>query len=461
MKKLIGDKAFYKMVLAIAIPIMIQNGITNFVSLLDNIMVGQVGTDQMSGVAIVNQLLFVFNLCIFGGVSGAGIFTAQFFGQDNHEGVRDTFRFKLIICGVITLIGLGILVAYSKEFILLYLHEDGGASNLEATLDYAMKYMRIMLIGLVPFAISQAYSSTLRETGETVLPMKAGIVAVVVNLCINYLLIFGKFGFPKLGIEGAAIGTVIARYIECLIVAIWTHQHQGRHYFIKGVYRNFKVPVELAKRILIKGMPLILNETLWAAGTAMLMQCYSVRGLAVVAGLNIATTIANLFNVIFIALGSAIAIIVGPLLGAGKMEEAKDTAYKMITFSVVCCLVIGGMMAIVAPAFPSIYNTTNEVKALATWFIRIAALCMPIYGFLHASYFTIRSGGKTFITFLFDSVYLWVISVPLAFCLAHYTGLHILPVYLLCQLIDLVKCIVGYVLLKKGVWLENLVEKEI
>lgn len=453
-----GDRKFYKMVLVVAIPIMIQNGITNFVSLLDNIMVGRVGTDQMSGVAIVNQLLFVFNLCIFGGVSGAGIFSAQFFGQGNHEGVRDTFRFKLVICGLITMMSIGILSLFGENLILLYLHEDSSASNLEATLQYAIRYLRIMLLGLIPFAISQSYSSTLRETGETVLPMKAGVVAVFINLGINYLLIFGKFGFPKLGSEGAAIGTVVSRYVECLIVAAWTHKHHKSHLFIKGAYKKFTVPFTLAKKIIIKGMPLILNETFWAAGMATLMQCYSIRGLSVVAGLNIATTIANLFNVVFIALGSAVAIIVGPLLGAGKMDEAKETAYKMIRFSVGCCLIMGIFMAIVAPLFPAIYNTTDEVKELATGLIRIAALCMPIYGFLHATYFTIRSGGKTFITFLFDSVYLWVVSAPLAFVLAHYTGLPILPIYLICQLADLFKCLVGYILLKKGIWLENLVE---
>ena len=458
MRKLIGDKKFYKMVLLIAIPIMIQNGITNFVSLLDNIMVGQVGTDQMSGVAIVNQLIFVFNLCIFGGVSGAGIFSSQFYGQKNHQGVKEALRFKLIICGIITILGLGVLMLDGKDLIGLYLHEGSDTGNLEATLKYGEQYLAIMLIGLIPFAVSQSYSSTLRETEETVIPMKAGVAAVGVNLVINYLLIFGKFGCPKLGIQGAAIGTVISRYVECIIVVSWTHKHQERNLFAKGLYKNFSVPMNLAKQITIKGMPLILNEAFWAAGTAALMQCYSVRGLSVVAGLNIASTIANLFNVVFIALGSSVSIVVGPLLGAGKMEEAKETAHKMIVFFFFFYLIMGGVMILVAPLFTAIYNTTDEVKTLAAWFIRVAALCMPIYGFLHATYFTIRSGGKTFITFLFDSVFLWVVSVPLAFCLANYSLIHIIPIYLICQLADLIKCIIGYILLKREIWLENLVE---
>ena len=458
MRNLIGSKSFYKMVLAIAIPIMIQNGITHFVGLLDNIMVGQVGTEQMSGVAIANQLLFVFNLCIFGGVSGAGIFTAQFFGQKNHEGVKETFRFKLIVCSLLTVLSLCIFYFWGKDLIKLYLHDASGVGTLETTLMYSKNYLFIMLISLLPFAWGQAYSSTLRETGETVVPMIAGIVAVFVNLILNYILIFGKLGIRPLGCEGAAIATVISRFVECGIIIYWTHKHTEKNLFIKGAYKNFKVSIELSKQILIKGMPLLVNEAFWAAGMAMLMQCYSVRGLAVVAGLNIATTIANLFNIVFIALGNGVGIIVGPLLGAGKMKEAKDTAYKMIFFSVMCCLVMGGLMTLIAPVFSTIYNTSKEIKDLATSFIRIAALCMPIYAFLHATYFTIRSGGKTFITFLFDSVFLWLITVPVAFVLAYFTGLNILIVYLTCQLVDLIKCAIGYYMLKKDIWLHNLVE---
>ncbi|MGL4737100.1 MAG: MATE family efflux transporter [Cellulosilyticaceae bacterium] len=458
MKQLIGDKKFYKMVLTIAIPIIIQNGVTNFVGFLDNMMVGQVGTNQMSGVAIVNQLLFVFNLCIFGAVSGAGIFVSQFWGQKNYEGMRDAFRFKMIVCGILTVIGISIFALLGPQLISLYLHEGNDSGQVIATLNYGKEYLVIMLIGLVPFAIGQVYASTLRERGETILPMKAGITSVCVNTVLNILLIFGYLGFPNLGIKGAAIATVIARIVECTIIVTWTHYHKEDNPFVQGAYHNFVVPADLMKQIIKKGAPLLMNEALWAAGTAMLMQCYSVRGLEVVAGLNIAQTIANLFNVVFIALGSAVAIIVGPLLGAGKMEEAEDTAYKMIFFSVVSCFVLGACMLVIAPMFPAIYNTSDQIKALATAFIRIGALCMPIFGFLHATYFTIRSGGRTFITFLFDSVFLWVVSVPLAFALTRYTGMPIVAIYFGCQLVDLLKCGIGYAMLKKGIWIQNIVE---
>ena len=224
LSKFIGNKDFYKMVLLIAVPIMIQNGITNFVSLLDNIMIGQTGTEQMSGVAIVNQLIFVYNLCVFGGVSGAGIFTAQFYGQGNHEGVRQTMRFKIWMVAVITFFTCILLLAAGEPLISAYLKGEGSAESINATLSYGMLYLKIILIGLPAFAMVKVYSSTLRECGQTLLPMKSGIVAVFVNLTFNYLLIYGKFGFPALGVAGAAIATVLSRYVEMLIIAIQVHR---------------------------------------------------------------------------------------------------------------------------------------------------------------------------------------------------------------------------------------------
>lgn len=460
MKKYIGNKKFYLMVIAVAVPIMVQNGITNFVSLLDNIMVGQVGTEQMSGVAIVNQLIFVFNICIFGGVSGAGIFTAQYYGCRDMKGVRDTFRMKLFISFFITAIGVLIFAFAGPELIKLYLHETGEQGNLEYTLMYAQKYMRIMMIEMLPFAIIQVYSGTLRETGETLLPMKAGILAVFVNLILNYILIFGKFGAPALDVEGAAIATTISRFIELGIVVGWTHYFKEKNAFIIGAYRTLKVPTALVSKIIITGAPLMFNEALWSLGQAVLMQCYSVRGLSVIAAFNISATISNVFNVVFIALGNAVGIIIGQLLGAGKMEEAKDTDRKLIFFSVASCTLIGIVMSVLSPLFPMLYNTTADIRALATRFIIVASIYMPFNAFIHATYFTLRSGGKTLITFFFDSVYVWLINIPLAYILSRYTGLPIIPLYFACQFVDIIKCIIGFVLVKKGVWMNMIVKND-
>ena len=199
-----------------------------------------------------------------------------------------------------------------------------------------------------------------------------------------------------------------------------------------------------------------MNETMWAAGMAVLNQTYSNRGLEVVAGLNISGTVSNLFNVVFIAMGSAIAIMVGQLLGAGKLEEAVDTDRKMITFSVFSCFIIGTIMILIAPLFPRIYNTSETVRKLASEFIIVASACMPLYAFTHAAYFTLRSGGKTMVTFLFDSVYVWLVCIPLAMFLVYQTDFPIFQVYFICQLTEIVKCLIGFILVKKRVWVNNL-----
>ena len=458
-RKFIGDKAFYKMVLAVAVPIMIQNGITNFVGLLDNIMVGQVGTEQMSGVAIVNQLLMVYYLCVFGGLAGAGIFTAQYFGQKDDEGIRQTFRYKIWMALILTAGAAILLLAVGGNLIQMYLNGSSDGGDLEAALYYGRSYLRVMLLGLPAFMAVQIYVSTLRECGETVLPMKAGIAAVIVNLCLNYLLIYGKMGLPALGVVGAAVATVVSRYVEAGIVIVWTHRHKEKNPYIVGVYSTLKVPVHLAVKYFVKGAPLLVNETLWSAGMAMLVQCYSVRGLSVIAGLNIANTINNVFNVVFIAMGDAVAIIIGQLLGAGKMEEARDTDNKIIAFSVFCCVGVALLMAVIAPLFPRIYKTSDEVKAVAVQFILAQAVFMPQAAFMHAAYFTLRSGGKTVVTFLFDSVFVWCVSVPVAYGLSRLTAIPVIAIFAMVQMADWIKCAIGFVLVKKGVWLQNIVEK--
>ncbi|MCI8541731.1 MAG: MATE family efflux transporter [Lachnospiraceae bacterium] len=445
------------MVLGVTVPIMIQNGITNFVGLLDNIMVGRIGTEQMSGIAIVNQLLMVFNLAIFGAISGVGIFSAQFFGCKNHQGVRHTLRFKIYVCMGILVLGIFALVAGGEQLIMLYLHGEGNDQALQATLAYGKEYLWVMLAGLFPFVIEEVYASTLREGGETKVPMIAGVVAVLVNLALNYLLIFGKFGFPELGVVGAAIATVISRYVQAAVVIVWTHRNPDKMPFIVGAYRELRVPVQLTWNITKKGTPLMFNEILWSAGVAIMTQCYSTRGLDAVAALNISTVISNLFNVVFVAMGSAVSIIVGQLLGAGKMEEAMDTDRKLIAFAVLSSVAIGAVVVLLAPLFPQLYNTSDEVKRLAALLLRVAAVCMPVFAFLHTTYFTLRSGGKTIITFLFDSVFLWCVSIPVAYVLSRHTGMAIAALYLSCQMLDLIKCVIGYILVKKGVWLNNIV----
>lgn len=461
LKKFIGDKKFYYMVLAIALPIMLQNGITNFVSFLDNFMVGLVGTEEMSAVGIVNQLIFVFNLFIFGAASGVGIFTAQYHGKGDIEGIRYTFRFKLVVCCVITIIACLLFIFFDEQLISLFVNEGSIEGDLKLTLLRGKEYLAIAIIGIFPYALCQCYGDTLRQIGHTVFPMVAGLIAVIVNFILNYLLIFGKLGLPALGVRGAAIATVVARFCECLVVVVYTHIKSDKFNFIKDAYRKFSIPLKTLGLMAKKALPLFVNEALWSLGMTMLVRLYSVRGIAVFAGFNMASTVQNVFNIAFIALGNSVGIIVGKYLGAGEFEKAKDCDNKLIAFSIAVSVVFGLIMFLVSPLVVSIYSEiTAEAKDVAIFCMRIMAIMLPLQAFLHSAYFTLRSGGKTVVTFIFDSVFVWVVSVPLACVLIWVTPLSIYAVYPIVVSVDIIKCVIGFVLVSKNVWLKNISQRE-
>ena len=274
LKRYVGDRSFYIRIFAVALPIIIQNAITNFVALLDNIMVGQLATAQISGVTIVNNnLMFIFNICMFGAAAGAGIFTTQFRGSGNNEGICYTLRFKLILCGILSLIAGFAFYFLADPLINLYLTGDGDPQMAADTLLAGREYLFMMIWGMLPFAITNAYAGTLRECGKPTVPMVAGIIATFVNLVLNYTLIFGHFGAPAMGVRGAALATVISRYVEMVIVILWTHTHTEACPYAKGLFKSVYIPRDLLGSIIVKGMPLLLNEFMWTIGMALVNQC--------------------------------------------------------------------------------------------------------------------------------------------------------------------------------------------
>lgn len=458
LKKFIGSKAFYASVVALILPMMVQQGITQFVNLLDNVMVGRLGTQPMSGVAIVNQIVFIFNLTIFGGLSGASIFGAQFFGKGDREGVRSTFRFRLLFGAVVVVLGMAVFLTWGEDLFSLYLDENASTpAELAATLNYAKEYTAIIIWGFFPFMIVQCYSSVLRDAGETVGPMVSSMIAIFVNLIGNYLLIYGSFGFPKLGVAGAALATVIARWSEMAYLVFYAHRRKKKFTFLQGAYRSFRIPLPLVRQIAVTGTPLLLNEVFWSIGTAMVSMCYATRGLTAVAATNINSTVWNLFAIVMAAMGNAIGILSGQLLGAGDIQGAKDTVRKLLFFSVAVNLLIGGAIVAVSPLIPFIYNTEAVVRQTATHLLMISGSFLPLSAFTQGSYFTIRSGGKTFITFLFDCVYTWVVCLPIAFLLSSFTSLPLEWVFLCVQAADILKAVIGAVMLKSGIWANNMV----
>ena len=459
-KKYFGDRAFYKMALTVSIPMMLQNFITNFVSLLDNFMVGAVGTEEMTSVSIVNQILFVFNLVVFGALSGAGIFTAQYHGKKDDDGIRFTLRFKIGIGILLSVIALLLFLLLDDQFIGLFIHDVDPHVDVTATIQFAKAYLKIILWGLAPFALASALSSTLRETDETFIPMVMVMAAVLTNCVFNYLLIFGKFGFPTLGVRGAAIATVMSRYVEFGLLAVYCFKKRDRFRYLSGAFKSLRIPTYVLGEIAKKGLPLLFNELFWSSGIALIGSGYSLHGLSVVAGYSISSTVVNLFTIAFISFGSAIGIIIGKQLGANEFEEAVDSCRKLSVFAVMMSLGITLIVLLGGYKVPLLYNTTVQSKEYAMYFIRVSALFFPFTAFANASYFTLRSGGRTGVTIIYDSVFVMTVSVPTVFLLYYAAHLDIWKVYPIVQSLEILKCLIGYAFLKKRIWVRNIVGSE-
>ena len=452
--KYIGDRRFYRRALSVALPIMLQNVVTNFVNLLDNIMVGQTGTASMSGVAIVGQLFFIFNLVIFGTVSGPGIFCAQYWGAGQERSFKAAFRYKLFTAVFMCLVCMGAFGLFGEKLIGSYI--TGGEAESAEVMGYAKGYLAVMLWGMIPFAVSMAYATTLREADRGLVPMVSSWLAVAVNLTLNWVLIFGKLGAPAMGVRGAALATVIARFAEAAVNILWSHKNKDKVLFTRRMFAGAPMGRDMLLDMTRRSLPLTANEALWCMGSAMLNQIYSTRGILVMAALNIAYVLFDVFTAVAFSLGTAIGIIVGQELGAGQTERAVDTDRKLLVMEVGLAVCVGLIMAALSGLFPRFYNTTDQVRSLAGQIICVMAAMLPFDCLANGCYFTMRSGGKTMVTFLFDSCFSWVVNVPVAWVLAHRTGLGILWVYGLSVATVLIKDVVGVIMVRRRYWVNTL-----
>lgn len=354
-----------------------------------------------------------------------------------------------------------VFLCWGNALSLLFLENDNNSTaDIAETLGHAMAYLRIAVWGLIPFMFTQVYAGLLRETGETVHPMIASVIAILTNLALNYCLIYGAFFFPALGAAGAALATVISRVLEAGYVILYTHLNAKKYPFIVGAYASPRIPAALCHRIIITGTPLLLNESLWSIGMTAISGNYASRGLEVVAASNIASTAWNLFCVIMFAMGSVVAIMVGRELGLGNLEGARDLDRKLIFFTVALHILIGVVLFFAAPFIPLLYDVNPATRDIAAAMLRIQAVVLPVHAFVHVAYFTIRSGGKTVITFFFDCVYTCCVAATVSYLLCRMTALPIVACYALVQATDLVKMAIAVVLLRSGCWAKNIIGQE-
>jgi putative MATE family efflux protein len=450
MRSLIGSRVFYKRLFQVSLPIVLQQLLTSSLQLIDNLMVGSLGESSINSVSVVNQLYFVIILITFGALGGAGIFTAQYFGSGEVEKLKETFRFKLIVALMLVILSVFVFSVFGPFLIGLF-------TENEVTLSGGMDYLNIVKWSMLPWAFSIAISTTFREIGVTKVLLYITIAAILTNTGLNYLLIFGKFGFPALGVEGAAYGTLASRFVEFGLMMILLVK-KGK-IFNTRVKDIFKIEKVVLKGIIIMAIPLLLNEFFWSMGQTMFMQSYSTRGDISLAAMTITGAISQLVFVTFGGIGTGIAVLVGNTLGKNMLEEAKDNAKKVIAFAVVFAFFTGLILFGLSFFIVDLYDVSEATKILAGKNIRINAIFIPVFSFNVSMYFTLRSGGDTRSTMLMDSGYMWVVQVPLIFILARVTNLNVVMLFLIVQGLELPKSIFALSRYRKENWVRNLATK--
>ncbi|MGD9910150.1 MAG: MATE family efflux transporter [Candidatus Izemoplasmatales bacterium] len=450
MKRFIGDKTFYKNLFIVALPIVVQQLITSSLQLVDNIMVGQLGDNALAAVGVINQLNFVIILVTFGAMGGAGVLTAQYFGSKDYDKMKQTFRFKLLVGLIVALFSVVFFTIFGKGLVRLFSQDD-------EVINLALGYLNIVKWAMVPWSVSVAISNTFRETGVTKPLLYISFIAIITNTVLNYFLIFGSYGAPQLGVEGAAIATVISRFVEFGLMTVLLLK-KGKNFSTK-ISKIFHIESSILSSIIILAIPLTLNEAMWSLGQAVFLQAYSTRELALPA-MNAAGAISQLVFVTFGGIGTGVAVLVGNTLGKNELHEAKDNARKLIAFAVFFAFMMGIILFIASYYVMDLYSLGDETVKIAQSVIRINAIFIPIYSFNVAIYFTLRSGGDTRSTLMMDSGYMWVVSVPVAMILSRFTNLNVVLLFLMVQFLDIPKMIFAITRYKKGHWVKNLAVQE-
>lgn len=453
MKKYFGNKLFNLTVISIAIPIMLQNLVTTSVNLVDSLMVGQLGDAAIGGVAAVNRYFIIMNFGTNGIVSAVGIFIAQYFGARNHEKMQESFRFSLIASYLI-IVPFFLVAAFFPREILSFFTND------PLLIETGVHYLSKACFTFLPLGISLAISSAMRCIGEAKIPLMVSVMSVLTNTFFNYCLIFGHFGFPRLGVVGAAYATLIARLLEMGIFMLILKL--GQFPFKTKISQIHHIPMDLMKQISTKAAPLCLNEILWSSGNAMILKLYGTRGSHVLSGYAITTTVSDIFFTLFAGMAIATTVLVSQQLGANHLEKAKENGYHLIGFSFCTALIFATLMFGSSFMVPILYaSASSQVLEVAVTMICVQSVGFILYTINTQNYFVVRAGGDTLSTLIMDSGFMWAVNIPILAFIAYFTDINIYLMYVLGQSCELLKMVLSTSLLKKEKWVVNLTGKEV
>ncbi len=446
---LFEDKKFYKTLLHLAIPIAVQNFVSSTVNMVDTVMIGQLGEIEIAAVGQANQLFFLFALMLFGVSSGSSIFTAQYWGKRDIINIRRVLGIGLATaCGVAALFTI-LALFFPRQVMMIY-------SKDPAVIEAGIKYLRIVGFSYIVTAISFIYSTALRSTEQARLPLVISVISLLMNAVLNYGLIFGKLGLPEMGIEGAALATLIARVVEAALMLIFVYA--GKYAPAAHLKEMLDLSKEFVKRFYKTAIPVILNESIWALGVSIYSIIYGHIGTQAVAAVNISGTVTNIAMVLFQGTCNAAAIMIGNRIGAGEEDKAYVYAKRLLVIGPVMAVGIGAITILSSDFFLGFYNVTQTVHLYAKNVLIVFSLMMPakIFNLINIVG-VLRSGGDTKFSLILDTVGVWFIAIPLAYLGGIILGLPVYWVFFLVSVEEVFKLIAGTKRFKSKKWINNLV----
>ena len=453
---LFGPAHFYQSALAIVIPVMLQTLLTGLVSLIDNFMVAALGDAKMAGVNVANQINFIYLVLINTICSAGGIYLSQHRGAGDKEGMRQAFRFKLILAFGISAVHMVLCLVFAEPLIRMML---GGNTEGGEIVKEGAKYLRAVAPSFLPIGLSAAMSTSFRDSGITKVPLLVSVCAALVNTVFNWLLIYGNLGAPRLEVSGAAIATVIARIVEVAAFAAMVKKRKPEFSF--KLPEIFHLNRGLFKETLSKSGMMLFSETAWVVSETVITALYNGRGGAeTVAGMAAGWTIANIIFLVFPAIHAATGIIVGSTLGAGKLQEAREKARWIQSGAVV----LGFAAFIVASAstlgIPLVFgNLSESAQKVTRGLVFVIAAYLPLWCLLNAQFAVSRAGGDTLMGLWVDVGISYAFFIPAAILISHYTPWGPVLLYAMAKLSDFPKAFVAAWWLKKEHWVKNLARK--
>ena len=405
------DRGFWRVTLSLAIPVALQQLLTASFSLVDTLMVSQLGVFPLAAVGMAGQFTMLFNMGLFGFCSAAGVFCSQFWGAKDQDGIHRSCGMSLLCAMLSTMIFL-CLGAFSPEFVMGFLTKDS------AIVELGSAYLRIAVWSYPALCLSAVFSSVLRSCEQVKVPMTVSCISAVLNGICNYVFIFGKFGFPEMGIEGAALATVASAW--CAPVLLCIISLFQKNILCVSPLRWFAFRLAHIKTYLSKALPVAMNETLWGFGTFILTAIFTNYSTEGYAARTILGTFENMCFVFFVGLCNAACIMIGKSVGEGKTQRAVDDAKRFALLVPVFGLVLGIFIALFRTQLVQIFNLGENISQtvldLAGWLMLIYAFHMPVRNVPYIQVVGIfRSGGETFKGTIYDFVCLWLISIPTTF----------------------------------------------